>query len=336
MNDDNNKTPFDKLKDLFGNEGQEETENNTQENTQERITLQEVQNMTFPTEEEQKIQQEPIIDKEEVARQKKLARREKFRKVKNKIRKILIIPELILLILLVLFLRNKYLNYSNNVEQEIIYEYVPYRYEIHRKNYDFHVKKMKGENCENKVCNPVLEDEYDITFEKYQMFLIRTYFDTTFRFKNGKKNQSIIDLRTELSSRSMHSLIQNDAKFLELKSYKKYKITDYEQKSEFKTRGFQYEELEGRFYLTISLGKKEENGYTMTITDVHQEGTELIFYFSEEYPPTSDHWQNETTPALSIEIEEKPSKIRVKNIKNGEELVDNGYVKEDSLLGLLP
>jgi len=239
-------------------------DNNNQDNEQQNvqpnvdiqnkqvISLQDVQNMTF-TEPVKEVGTNPLqavldstVNKDEQVMLKK-------RKIRNILRRVLRISEFIVLVIVFFVLRSKYLYYSSHVKQVLTYKSSPYVYEINRINYDFYVTKYEEYNCkEDNTCDKREVDNYKVLFGDTRMFFIRTYFDLTFKFKNNEKIIKYIDLRTELARRSMRAIITKDPYFLSTERYKDYRIIDFEEKSEYITRGFYYKEQEGSFYLNIA------------------------------------------------------------------------------------
>ena len=109
---------------------------------------------------------------------------ERRRKAKRKkmIRNIMTIPEIIIVIFIALFLKNKYVDYSNSAHQILNYKSGPYIYEIHRDIDNFKVNKTKKAVCAAEPCEVEKISEYDIKFDKKQMKLLKVFFDLEFKF----------------------------------------------------------------------------------------------------------------------------------------------------------
>ena len=292
--------------------------NNTNEQRQ-VISLQDVQNMSF-TEPPPQVAVNPAAEAMMTSEKKEEVVGLKKRKKRHILRRILRISEFVFLVVLFLILRSRYLVYSDNVRQNLTYRSAPYSYEITRNNYKFYVEKYEEVNCgDDDNCEKKAIDNYSIGFTDFEMFLVRTYFDLTFKFKNNEKIIKPIELRTDLARRSIRALIMNDSKFLSNDKFNDYRVLDSSEKSEYTLRGFYYKEEKGRFYLDIALGHKMQKGFSVEVNEVHKIDGNLYFYIVENEPPKAEVWHNETDPVIYLEINSKPKEIFVRNITNGEE-----------------
>ena len=153
---------------------------------------------------------------------------------------------------------------------------------------------------------------------------VHLYFDVTFKLKNGRKSITERELSTNLSSRAVYSMIHHDPKFLTLKQYKEFEVLDFEQKSDYTVRGFQYEESQGHFYLTVALGTKEAMGYNLEVYEVHrdEEGNVFVYILETEPDISAEKWINASAPRMNIELDDKPTSVQVINVRNGEVFKD--------------
>lgn len=257
----------------------------------------------------------------------------KQRKRKLLVRRISRLLQWIIIILIILFLRGRYLSYTDRAVQKLTYKNFPYTYVIERNARDFSVTKMEDVDCKDikNKCTTNNLASYNIKFENYQMLIIRTYFDFVFRFKNGEKSITKADLNNEYAERSIWSIMTKDGAFLSMDRYKNYQIIDYEQKSDYKEKGFYYDEDDSKIYITIALGKQEYDGYSIRVREAHKNGNDVVFYVEMEEPTANNKWKHENAPIVKIELLEKLENIRVININNGEEYNYKGHLLgEDS------
>ena len=286
--------------------------NNGEEVT--RISLRDVQNMSFPVEEEKK--QVIVPEERQLTAQEINEIRNRRRQGAFKIFKLL---RFLIAIIVVVFLFFQYKSYAKNTKQNIVYQFDHQIYEIHRIKNVLSVTHKEEINCEESSCTTEIVAEYPISLEGFSAIVVRSYYDYLFFFHNGEKRITKKDLRTSFSSRSLYSMIHNDPYFLGIKKYRDYSVLAFEQKSDYVIRGYQYIEDKGHFYLSVAMGEKESSGYSMNVFEVHQIEDEMVFYITETSPSSSDKWINMTQPVLNIEINEKPNKIRVINVDSGEE-----------------
>ena len=318
MNDNQNYNPFlddDQQKKektgLFGKKENEEQQVTT-------LTLKEVQNMTFPTEEE-KAAEQPVVPQGptvEQIQEKRRNLRKSFLKVRN-------IVEIVVFVVVVFVLFINYRSYSAKTNQQLTYQFKSNIFELYRVKEKLYVVE-KVNTCEGEVCKEDEVKKYDIKYGKLQTFMIHLYFDITFKLKNGRKSITERDLNTSLSSKAVYSMIHHDPKFLTLKQYRRFEVLDFEQKSDYTVRGYQNEETQGHFYLTVALGTKEAMGYNLEVYEVHRdEEGNVIVYIQETEPDISEEkWINASAPRMNIEIDEKPASIQVINVQNGEVFKD--------------
>lgn len=291
-------------------------------NTQKRIKQQEKMDKEkiSSISNEQTITNKTIINdknkKPVLTEQEKRVRKQKRRKI---IRNIMTIPEIILIVLLVIYLKDKYIAYSKDVHQTLIYKTDDFIYEIKRDNDQFNVIK-KEESCENKSCKTEEIETYEVKYSKKQMLVIRTYFDTIFKLKSTKKEITNKDINTEIGYRSIRSIIHKDSMFLDTKTFTDYSIADFEQKSDYNDKGYELISENDKYYLIIGIGEKNTAGYSITISEVHKKGNDLIFYIEEHSPKEGEYTsQIITHPVIKLQINEKPEKIKVYNIDTGVE-----------------
>ena len=276
------------------------------------LTLKEVQNMQFPEEEKKPVVSSTPEKEEEdpLALQKK---RDHYRLLFRKIKPFI---KLMIFILIVGFVYYKYNSYSLKADQVLTFEYKDSIFEFSRDNKNIKVVQ-KQEVCDGECVETIL-DEYNINFGQFQMFLLRTYFDITFRFQNGIKTIHKKDLNTGFSGHSVYSMIHQDPKFLSFRQYRKYKVLSFEQKSENTIRGFQYIEDKGHLYLIIALGQKDTVGYVVDVYEIHNENDHITVYVTEDEPKDNDKWLNVSFPAINLELDERPATITVINVRNKE------------------
>lgn len=275
-----------------------------------KLTLKEVQNMQFPEEEQKPVVYQAPPQEDPLALQKKRDRyRLLFRKLKPFIK-----LAIFLTIVTVLYL--KYNSYSLKADQVLTFEYHNTIFEFTRDSRNVKVVQ-KEEICENECVDSIV-DEYNINFSKVQMFLLRTYFDITFRFQNGIKTIHKKELTSGFGGHSVYSMIHNDSKFLSFRQYRKYEVVSSEQKSDNTVRGFKYYEDKGHLYLMVCLGKKNSVGYTADVYEIHNQDDHLTVYVTEDEPDVDDKWINLSSPAIIVELNEKPASITVINARNKE------------------
>lgn len=244
---------------------------------------------------------------------------EKKWKRKRIIRNILTIPEIILVVFLAMRLKEKYIDYSNNVNQVINYSTGKYIYEIHRNDYSIKVSKLLNEACDTSECERNLGN-YDITFEENQLLKVRTLFDFYFSFKNGSKSMTIDDLKTKFAKKCFYSLINNDESLLGGKKFKKYKEIDFNQMSSYTRKGYQLLEQNNQLNLYIAIGEKPSSGYTLSIYGAYKnDNDDLVIYVSEKSPDANEELVTMIAhPVLRIVLEEAPKSISIYDIETGE------------------
>ena len=243
----------------------------------------------------------------------------KKEKRKKTIRNIMTIPEIIIIILLAIFLKNKYSAYAKVAHQTLNYTADNYVYEIHRDANKIKVEKNKKIDCDQPPCNMENLGGYEIKFEKNQMTLLRIFMDLKFFFKNDTKSITIYDIKTEFGKRCLYSMIHNDNNFLQFKQFKDYEVIDYEQMSKFTTRGYKYEKVGDNRYLYIAMGERDKSGYAIVINNVYKRGDDLYFYVQEQVPEADDgSFSLVTHPLIQIELSATPKEIYIYNIQTGE------------------
>ena len=254
----------------------------------------------------------------------------KQRKRKLLVRRVTRLLQWVIIILIILFIRNRYISYSDRAVQKLTYKSFPYTYVIDRNARDFKVTKMMETDCkeEETKCKVNNLASYDLKLDDYQKYAIRTYFDFAFKFKNGDKYITKNDLNNELAERAIWTAITNDSTFLSMDRYKNYQIVDYEQKSDYKEKGFYYDEDENRMYITIALGQQKYDGYSIRVREAHKIKNDVIFYVEME-EPTGKKWKNDNAPIVKLEITEKPDNVKVVNLNNGENYQYKGHLIGD-------
>ena len=246
--------------------------------------------------------------------------RQRKRKRKKFIRNIMTIPEIIIVILLALFLKNKYIKYSQNVHQVLTYTSNNYVYEIHRDNDNVKVMKNYRENCPVAPCEIKNVSEYEIKFEKNEMRTVRVFLDLQFKFKSGNKTVTIDDMKTDFGKKCIYSMVHNSPSFLSYKAYNKYTIIDYEQMSSYTTRGFKYEVEGDKKTLNIAMGERPTSGYALVVNTAYKKGDDIYFYIKEQTPEAEGSSMALVThPLVKIELQETPKNIYVYNVDSGEE-----------------
>ena len=248
--------------------------------------------------------------------------REKKKKRKKFIRNIMTIPEVLLVIILALFLKNRYVNYAKDAHQTLTYLSDPYIFEIKRDSDKIKVLKKREQSCETPPCENETISEHTIEFDKNKMQLLLVFMDAQFKCKNGDKKILLSDIKTDFGKKCIYSMINNKDDFLKWNRYHKYKIVDYEQMSNYTTRGFKYVEEGGKKYLMIALGEKATSGYNMIISGVVKEDEDLYFYVEEQIPSEEETTSIITHPLIKIELEETSKNIYVYNVNNGEEFIN--------------
>ena len=245
--------------------------------------------------------------------------RRKKEQRKKTIRNIMTIPEIILMILLAIFLKNRYEAYAKVAHQTLNYSADQYVYEIHRDANKIKVEKNRKIECDQPPCNMENLGGYEIKFEKNQMAALRIFMDLKFFFKNDTKSVTINDIKSEYGKRCIYSMIHNDNNFLQFKTYKGYEVIDYEQMSKFTTRGYKYEKVGETRNLYIAMGEKDKSGYAIVVNSVYKRGDDLYFYVNEQTPDSVENaFALVTHPLIQIELSETPKEIYVYNIVSGE------------------
>lgn len=253
----------------------------------------------------------PVLTPQEIRRKKE--------KRKKLIRNIMTIPEIIIVVLLALFLKNKYIKYSKNVHQILNYSVNSYIYEIHRDNDQIKVLKNKKVTCPIEPCEVENISEYEIKFDKNQMRALRFFIDWKFKFKsNQNKTITLADIKTDYGKRSIFSMIHNNSSFLGFETYNKYTVTDYEQLSSYTKRGYRYQTNTKMLY--IALGEKTTSGYALVVNSAYKNGEDIYFYVKEQKPETTDDSISLIThPLVKIELQEDIKNIYVYDVESGEE-----------------
>ena len=246
--------------------------------------------------------------------------RRKKRERKKLIKNIMTIPEIILVVLLALFLKNKYIAYSKNVHQILTYGSSNFVYEIHRDNDNIKVLKSYRKDCPVAPCELTNLSEYEIKYDKNKMRALRIFMDIEFKFKSESKSINIDDLKTDFGKKSIYSMIHNNPAFLDFKTYNKYTIMDYEQMSSYTTKGYKYTTDGDKKILSIALGERPTSGYSLIVNSAYQDGDNVYFYVKEQVPSKEDSTMALVThPLIRIELEESPKTIYVYNVDSGEE-----------------
>ena len=249
------------------------------------------------------------------------ASEERRRKAKRKriIRNIMTIPEIIAVILLALFLKDKYIDYSKNVHQILNYTSDNYVYEIHRDNDAIKVVKNYRKECAVAPCELDKLSEYDIKFGKKQMTVLRVFMDFKFMFKSTTKTITLDDVKTDWGKKCIYSMVHNSNYFVGFKSYKKYSIIEFEQmSSDYTQKGFKYES--GDKTVNIAMGEKPSSGYNLVVTNVYKQNDDIYIYVKEQTPGEGDiNMTVVTHPVLRLQLEEAPKNIYVYNVDSGEE-----------------
>ena len=249
--------------------------------------------------------------------------REKKLKRKKFIRSIMTIPEILLVIILALFLKNRYVRYAADAHQKLTFMTDPYIFEITRDGDDIKVIKNKQQTCETSPCENLKISEYNIEFDNNKMKYLQVFMDITFKLKSGDRTLLLNDIKTDFGKKCIYSMVNNKEDFLKWKSYHKYKIIDFEQLSNFTTKGFKYTEDGDKKYLYIATGEKTSSGYNLIVNRAIQEENDLYFYIEEQTPSAEEGISTLIThPLLKIELEETPKNIYVYNVCNGEEYIN--------------
>lgn len=259
----------------------------------------------------------------------KVGNNSKQRKRKLIVKKIFRLIEWVIVILIIMVIKGRYDYYSGHVKQKITYNEYPYVYVFDRNNYDVSVSKYEKTNCNEKKesCTINSVGSYNIKFSDMQMFAVRTFFDVATRFKGAERVLTSKDLNNELYERVVRALMMNDQMFLSTDRYEKYTVVDYEQKSVYKERGFYYDENKdgGTTKVTIALGKQEYDGYSVKINEAHYVNGNIVFYVLVEEPATTE-WKGDNAPIVVFEFNDNPDKIRVIDIKNGQDFENKGHL----------
>ena len=249
-----------------------------------------------------------------------LEEKKKRDKVKNFFKKLLIIPELLIVILLAVFLKSKYIDYSKVAHQTLNYSIDSYVYTIERNADSVIVIKGKKQACPIPPCDYTTEKETEIKFGEASMTLIKIFMDTKFLFQSTSKDVTAKDIRTGFGRRCMYSLINNEESFLKFNGFRKYKVSDYEQMSNYTKRGYLYVENGNSKVLSIAMGEKPTSGFSLSVTNIFKKGNDYYVYVKEQQPnATESSIALLTHPVVSINLDEKPDKIFVYNVESGEE-----------------
>jgi len=249
-----------------------------------------------------------------------LEEKKKRDKRKKFLKNLLTIPELLIVILLAVFLKSKYIDYSKNAHQTLNYTVDSYLYTIERDADSIIVLKDKKKACPIPPCEYAREKETEIKFSKMPMTLIKTFLDIKFLFQSTSKEVKITDIKTGFGRRCIYSLINNDESFLKYNKFHKYKVSDYEQMSSYTKRGYLYVETGNRRVLSIAMGEKPTGGYSLSVTNIYKKGNDFYVYVKEQQPNAAESSIALLThPVISIVLDEKPEKIFVYNVENGEE-----------------
>ena len=236
---------------------------------------------------------------------------------KKIIRNLLTIPEIIIVIIVIIFLKNKYVEHSKNVHQIIEYESTPYSYTMERINDNIEVRKIN----EDKI----VEASYEIKFSKNQMTILKGYFDATFKLKSTSKKVTMDQVISDVGKKSIRSMIHNDEDFLKTSTYKKYELEDYEQNSDYNERGYTIINKNNKKHLIISLGMQESSGYLITVSEAHKKDDTIVFYITTTEPSVKNN--NTTFPMLMLQLEDNIDKVKVFELDTGEELSKYEYTQ---------
>ena len=264
--------------------------------------------------------QQPTNTKTKKVKYQPSASEERRKKAKRKriIRNIMTIPEIILVILLALFLKNKYIEYSKDVHQILNYSAGDYIYEIHRDNDAMKVVKNHRKECATAPCEVEKITEYDIKFGKKQMMLLRVFMDIELKFKSETKSIVLSDIKTDWGKRCIYSIIHNSNYFVSFKSYKNYSVIEFEQIGDQTKKGFKYDANEK--IINIAMGEKSSSGYGLVVTNVFRKDDDIFIYVKEQVPEDGvTNVSVVTHPVLRVKIEDTPKNIYVYDVDTGEE-----------------
>ena len=244
------------------------------------------------------------------------------RKRKKMIQNIMTIPEIIIVVIVALVLKSKYIDYSKNVHQTLDYTSGDFVYEIHRDNDVIKVSKNIQTSCEQVPCTLQNIKDYEIKFSKNQMTFIKLFFDFKFMFKSKTLALNETGMKTELGRRSVFAMIHNEPDFISMKNYKNYTVIDYEQMSTYINRGFHYDQTTKELF--VAMGERPTSGYAIVVTSAFKKDSGLYFYVTEQTPENQENLLSLIThPMVKIQLGEAPSnEIHIYNIETGEEFVD--------------
>ena len=290
---------------------------------------------TKPVEVEVELEHKPSVTEhvssfvKDVTTPTKTGNNSKQRKRKLVVKKVFRLIEWVIVILIILVIKGKYDYYSGHVKQKITYNEYPYVYVFDRNNHDVTVTKFEKSNCDDnkEKCNVQTVGSYNIKFSDTQMFAVRSFFDVALKFKAGERELTSSNLNNELYERVVRALMMNDQMFLSTDRYKDYTIIDYEQKSVYKERGFYYDENKSSATtkVTIALGEQEYDGYSVKINEAHYVNGNIVFYVLVEEPVTTE-WKGNNAPIVVFEFKDNPDKIRVIDIKSGQDFENKGHL----------
>ena len=255
----------------------------------------------------------PKVELNPLEKKKQQIKRKKF------LQAVLTIPEVIIVIILAIFCKSKYISYSKNVHQVLNYSSGDYVYEIKRDNEKIRVKKSTKEGCVMEPCEIKELEEYNINFKEDKMKMIRFFLDIKFQFKSKTLSITKDDFHTFLSRNCIYSMIHNKENFLSFQKYKKYEISDYEQMSSYTTRGYQVKQTDGNATLTIAMGEKQSSGYAMVVNSAYKIGNDLYVYIEEQIPSKEEQSLTVIThPMLQLQMSSSFEHIYVYNVETGE------------------
>ncbi|MBR3210994.1 MAG: protease complex subunit PrcB family protein [Bacilli bacterium] len=247
-------------------------------------------------------------------------KRRRSKKMKKIFRNIMTIPEILAIVWLALFLKDKYVDYSKDVHQVLTYSADSYVYEIHRDNQDIKVVKSHRKECAVAPCELENQSEYEIHFGKNQMTALRVFMDIELKFKSANKSITYKDIKTEFGKKCLFGIIHNNDYFLGFNTYKKYATIEFEQMGDYNQKGYKYEVVGGQKRLSISMGEKPSSGYILIVNYIYKKGDDFYVYVQEKSPESMEGVSTIIThPIYVLSLEDAPKNIYVYNVESGEE-----------------
>lgn len=186
-------------------------------------------------------------------------------------------------------------------------------YKIEPKNRYIKVEKLIEVECITDPCYPIRESSYKIKYSDENKKLLKKL--------DGKTKVTVEDLEDD-ELEIVSAIIKEKVSKEEKLSYEIVTPKERTNKGypKYVKRGYYVEEYDSKKTLVvIAMGAKNSGGYSIEISKIAENNSEVIIYVKEISPNHGDNVTNAFTyPITGVEFNEKPTKITVYNIDTNE------------------